>query len=676
MGDPHILAYTGLGVLGLIACLLAGLTWPLALWRSSSERFADFLLLVFLPLGTLAGHYLGLSQWVAPAVQDLDGQRGTYLLGAFMGTARIVGDFTWGFLVEVAVAAGAGALVVWLIRLLMWALARMRQSRSPTPSEDAPTEPLGGWGSQSASAPAAGALRAWFADRRRTGLTLGVAAVALIGGGWAWNAGYIPGNARALNKDLIAKVLRNNGGLLGSRAQVRGCVALWRDHASATADQQAFEQWPMLPWAYAPLIDEAGGAMDKRLARQLRVLKAAGYFTEEPPEVDPAGRRLQRYRLTWDGWRNQEGGCFQVGKVELDAIDGMSLRGDTALGYELWDIQARYRVKSPQEWARSPEAREAFPDIAQAIDGAPSPVVLARTRKGWFAENELTRMGRTAREVALLPIARKLPETFSESDANDLIQASRQLATLCLELPSPHGLFHQPPGMPLARPKVGDPVPAYGGTVYNAGTDRDPRRRDMAAANWKRLEMLAAAGLMDKSVSTETRDPLMPTALGSITYRLREPIQAAMTYLDPQTPSSGTCLRLGTPKVDRLSLVRTNNGASLAVKGHASIREPAAWVTEPVIKALPDVEYALRQGVYFTATITYRNSYATGVNDGDLPLAHVTLHRPKLNFAGLQVPWESNPELRILELAATGQGPAPTGSAAAPRPGPAPTSRR
>ena len=45
MGDPHILAYTGLGVLGLIACLLAGLTWPLALWRSSSERFADFLLL-------------------------------------------------------------------------------------------------------------------------------------------------------------------------------------------------------------------------------------------------------------------------------------------------------------------------------------------------------------------------------------------------------------------------------------------------------------------------------------------------------------------------------------------------------------------------------------------------------------------------------------------------------
>lgn len=129
--------------------------------------------------------------------------------------------------------------------------------------------------------------------------------------------------------------------------------------------------------------------------------------------------------------------------------------------------------------------------------------------------------------------------------------------------------------------------------------------------------------------------------------------------------------------MDRLSLVRTNNGASLAVKGHASIREPAAWVTEQVLKALPDVEYALRQGVYFApATITYRNSYATGVNDGGLPLAHVTLHRPKLNFAGLQVPWESNPELRILELAATGQGPAPTGSAAAPRPGPAPTSRR
>lgn len=150
MGDPHILAYTGLRR-ARVDRLPSGRPHMAtrALAQQDSEQVRRFPA-ARLPSARHAGRSLPGPEPMGRACRSGPGRTARDLpAGAFMGTARIMSEAHMGLPrgSRGRGAAGAGALVVWLIRLLMWALARMRQSRSPTPSEDAPTEPLGGWGS-------------------------------------------------------------------------------------------------------------------------------------------------------------------------------------------------------------------------------------------------------------------------------------------------------------------------------------------------------------------------------------------------------------------------------------------------------------------------------------------------------------------------------------------------
>lgn len=131
------------------------------------------------------------------------------------------------------------------------------------------------------------------------------------------------------------------------------------------------------------------GADDKLLndtRHQLDALASEGLLSRQQVQEDH--ENMLQYAMTEEGRKVPGDGRFCYGTREVTSVDNYSAPAEFR-GVQMTHVGYHYMIKDSATWAKAPEVKTAFPQVARSLSGQPvDEATLVLEKEGWTLENQ------------------------------------------------------------------------------------------------------------------------------------------------------------------------------------------------------------------------------------------------------------------------------------------------
>lgn len=316
---------------------------------------------------------------------------------------------------------------------------------------------------------------------------------------------------------------------------------------------------------YGPPKDER--SVEQR--NQYRALARAGVMSVESV-ASASGESGERFGLTMDGWAFADRrGCIHYAKPEVRRVTSYLPTGRKIGDAELYKVEAEVGAADAQLWARQSAVLQAFPEIAENIEGKLVDTLVLKGADGWMGVNSRgSPITRRARYVIPTPSHNELL-AMSHFDGLGTLRSR----DLCVKLPM------------LAFGRYDDQVYPYITSVpepyRGGGVDRINEAR-------KYLDLLESLGVV-----TSGRDVRTAAATGK-TFNVFEYRFLPQFRLANGRYKNTKCLPVATLEFDLVYSRQVDN--RVMIRGIQKATPTYPWVTNPAfLTAHPDIEKQLKQ---------------------------------------------------------------------------------
>ncbi|MEW6165444.1 MAG: hypothetical protein AB1642_10320 [Pseudomonadota bacterium] len=425
-----------------------------------------------------------------------------------------------------------------------------------------------------------------------------VAIAVLAGGGYgvwhAWDNGLIGDNPRAPTQENFLRAIRLHaqGSIASGGLRINvPCVSVGYGGAEVVEGLPDLSQLQGPGTMSFTVLKKAADPSRQRQTdqrmRQYSALTRAGFFSQRDVSVlNTAGNPAAavEFILTREGWLQQQGMCFPVGKSEVLGIVSTARIQPDPHGVQAYEIKYKVGVRQFAGWTNEPEFADMVEQWGRATAEKEHAVTLYRGERGWIPASIVGEDLQPDSPVFGLAADEIVPPLDARAVASAIAGVKIKA---CLSLPAQAGMD----AVVLENGGIG-PLQA---TYFDGSAEYPEPERHQA---WRRrLEALAAAGLF--TVERIPADPLMQRSAG-VRYTLAE---AYTPYLDRRLPG---CLLLGEAKQDMVKtpesflVLRAKEKSSpvrftLQYHALASI-DKAAWSRAADLSGAPEAMAMLANG--------------------------------------------------------------------------------
>jgi hypothetical protein len=473
--------------------------------------------------------------------------------------------------------------------------------------------------------------------QRSGGIILAVLVLALGGyGAWvAWDRGLIGHNPRAPVAEAMEPAVLSQARMTDLRRLSRNqCVPVnIRSPAPEISGMPGIALRATPTSFHITLLiktqfqNQAG--RDKQI-RQLDYLAKQGLLVASDVMIDTneGPRPARNYRMTWAGYavtqqKNARSLCLNFGKTEYAGIEKIEPRTERMLDHDVYAVTYQNRVKDIPDWAKTAEAKQLFPKLAELTADTRTTVLVVRTREGWRAPRDIEQeLASATRPKKAWPQTNPLAD--KDTPPSPSLAETKQLLNLWMTSETTNARS-KIACLPLHLERSGDDRTAgfnrnnsstreYTLTYYDR-EGRKPYEYARMARNLHILYALEQGGLASREVlmieqpapadtTTNTPTPAQATATIRKPAGLRYRIPSAFMDMLGMNQYGGGCIPAGRLNVELMSVNQNMRMRLTMVSGKSLLEQPPPWTEKvaahlPALSALRDYGVAVNIGLMY-----------------------------------------------------------------------------